>query len=152
MGTSKFSGAIIAAAQEAQRQTKCPASVTLAQWALESGYGKYCSAPNNYFGIKWHSKCSYPSHEVATKECYNGKWVVIQAKFIAFPSLEAACTYHGRLLMSPTGPYKSAIKFAGNWKEFLHAIAHIYATDPKYEEKIASIITSNGLDTYDVAV
>lgn len=143
---SLFTPEIIAAAKAAHKSTGCPASVTLAQWALESGYGKHLSAPNNYFGIKWHPKCRYPAHEVPTKECYNGKWTVINAKFIAFPTLEAACEYHGKLLMQP--PY-NADPFKSDWKTFLHHIAHIYATDPAYENKIAGIIVANKLSQYD---
>lgn len=141
-----FPAEIIAAAKAAQKETGCPASVTLAQWALESGYGKHCAAPNNYFGIKWHPKCRFGFHEVKTKECYGGKWTVISAKFIDFPTLQDAMAYHGKLLMQH--PY-DARTFSGDWKAFVHHIAPIYATDPKYEAKLIAIITTNHLDEYD---
>jgi len=44
---------IIAAAQSSQQKWGIPASVTIAQWALESGWGKYMPPDsNNPFGIK----------------------------------------------------------------------------------------------------
>ena len=44
---------IIAAAREAQRKWKIPASISLAQWALESGWGRHMPpGSNNPFGMK----------------------------------------------------------------------------------------------------
>ena len=42
---------IIAAAQAAQTQYRVPASVSVAQWAFESGWGAHAPG-NNPFGIK----------------------------------------------------------------------------------------------------
>jgi flagellum-specific peptidoglycan hydrolase FlgJ len=49
-----FHADIIQAAQSAQRAYPCVfACVTLAQWAIESGYGREIPAgSNNFFGIK----------------------------------------------------------------------------------------------------
>ena len=49
-----FSPEVIRLAQESEKKWGVPASVTLAQYALESGYGTSSVAKNanHYFGIK----------------------------------------------------------------------------------------------------
>ena len=95
-----FPPEIIKAACLAEKTTGCPAELTLAQWALESGYGRYDMDANNYFGIKWYATCKYPYVVKATKEFYNHTWVVVEAKFIHFPTIAACFEYHGRMLFS----------------------------------------------------
>lgn len=147
---SAFPESIIAAAQAAQRETGCLASVSLAQWALESGYGHYPCAPNNYFGMKWYTGCKYSFTIRHTHECYKGKWVTIDARFQSFPSLAVGFAEHAKLLMKFNGPYKKALPFKDNWLKFVQAIAPIYATDNKYAEKLISIVNQHRLWQYDV--
>ena len=47
-----FTSEDIKLAQDVQAKYGVPASVTLAQYALESGYGKSTVGANNYFNIK----------------------------------------------------------------------------------------------------
>lgn len=141
---------VIAAAQEAQRQTGCLASIALAQWALESGWGKYTMGACNPFGMKWYPGCKYPFVVQHTKECEKGKWINIEAKFQHFPDMATAFIEHGKLLMNPKGPYRSALPFANDYRKFVKGIAHIYATDPNYEQLILKIIAGSKLDKYDL--
>jgi flagellum-specific peptidoglycan hydrolase FlgJ len=56
------------AAKDSMRQTKVPASITLAQAALESQWGK--SAPgNNFFGIKANTSWKGKTQKLKTWEC-----------------------------------------------------------------------------------
>jgi flagellum-specific peptidoglycan hydrolase FlgJ len=148
--SSGFPPAVIAAAQEAQRLTGCLASVSLAQWALESGWGKYLAGPHNYFGMKWYRGCKYPFAVKHTKEVYKGKWITVEAKFQAFPDDATAFTEHGKLLMRPTGPYRKALPYRMDWREWIMRIAPIYATDPHYADKLISIIITNSLLRHDM--
>ena len=55
----KFSEEDIQLAQKVQDTYGVPASVTLAQYALESGYGKSTVGKNNYFNIKGDGQGGY---------------------------------------------------------------------------------------------
>src|SRR5215475_11725970 len=67
---------VIAAAQASHDKWKIPASVTLAQWALESGWGrKMPLGSNNPFGIKAASGQAFV--EAITREHINGQGVTI---------------------------------------------------------------------------
>lgn len=146
---SLFPADIIAAAQKSQRDTGCPACITLAQWAEESGYGHAVSGTHNYFGIKWAKGCPYTFTMCWTQEEVNGKRISIKAPFINFPDAATGFDYHGKLLMNPNGPYKRAIPFKNNWRVFLHQIVVApYATDSQYEHNITKIIVDNHLDYY----
>jgi flagellum-specific peptidoglycan hydrolase FlgJ len=64
----------IDAAQAAQKAYGLPASVSLAQFALESGYGKYDLGVNNFFGIKYGKNVKCDGFvEKQTKEFIKGK-------------------------------------------------------------------------------
>ncbi len=88
---------IIDAAQETQRETGVPASATLGQWALESGFGAH-SPGNNPFGIK--ALKGQPSQMLWTKEkAKNGSGLVrVKQPFRVFDSLEDAFRARGQLL------------------------------------------------------
>jgi flagellum-specific peptidoglycan hydrolase FlgJ len=144
-----FPSEVVTAAQKALSLTGCPASVALAQWAQESGFGKYQLNAHNPFGMKWYMGCPYPFVVVPTKEWVDGHYEVQEARFIAFPDLQTAFIEHGKLLMNPNGPYAGCIKFKDNWKEFVQAIAKIYATDPHYEQSLISLIQLYKLYLYD---
>lgn len=142
-----FPAAIVTAAQASETETGVKTCITLAQWALESGYGKHFPTGSfNPFGIK--ARPGQPYVEAPTKEYLNGKWVTVQARFRKFPSFAEAFQHHGRLLCS--GPYKVALNYRGDWRKFLQRIAGIYATDPKYFEKIESIIGNYRLFEFDL--
>jgi len=149
MTDTKFPADIIHAAQASMLTTGCPASLTLAQWALESAWGKQLAAKNNYFGIKWFKGCRFPAEVKSTHESYHGKDVVIKAPFVAFPTLQDAFDYHGRLLTNPHGPYRDALPVIHDAFKFMQRIAHIYATDPSYEQKLRSIMSKHNLTQYD---
>jgi flagellum-specific peptidoglycan hydrolase FlgJ len=146
----KFPKEVLHAAQASERATGCPACVSLGQWALESGYGKSALAKFNPFGMKWYRGCKFPYVSFSTKEYVNKQWITIEAKFQSFPDLATAFIEHGKLLMNPRGPYKRARPFAKDWLKFVEMIGPVYATDPKYFQKLTSIIQTYALYDYNL--
>ncbi|WP_036521602.1 glycoside hydrolase family 73 protein [Novosphingobium acidiphilum] len=136
---------IVAAARTADRQWHIPASVSLAQWALESGWGAHMPG-NNPFGIK-----AMPGHAVqrfATHESIHGHLVPCEQRFAAFASLDEAFDCHARLLA--TAPvYHAAFAALPDTRRFVALMAPHYATAPDYAAKILAVIDSAGLDRYD---
>ncbi|MDQ2763828.1 MAG: glucosaminidase domain-containing protein [Pseudomonadota bacterium] len=138
--------AAIAAARATQKKWKIPASVSLAQWALESGWGKHTSAPHNYFGMK--ALPGQPCQVVPTREVYKGHSVIIQAAFRSFACDEDAFDAHGKLLAT-AGVYAHARAALPDPFKFAHALTGTYATDPKYGDLLERIIRGSRLTKYD---
>ena len=135
-----------AAAMEEQRRYGIPASVTLAQMAVESGYGEsnLAKQDNNYFGIKasqdWiKSGKPWSYHH---DDHYNDK-------FCTFGSALESLEYHSKVLMADR--YKACRQYAPT--DHLHWIEGIkkggYATDPRYVATIEGVIKKYGLEKYD---
>ena len=135
-----------AAAMEEQRRYGIPASVTLAQMAVESGYGEsnLAKQDNNYFGIKasqdWiKSGKPWSYHH---DDHYNDK-------FCTFGSALESLEYHSKVLMADR--YKACRQYAQT--DHLHWIEGIkkggYATDPRYVATIEGVIRKYGLEKYD---
>ncbi|MFP5261306.1 MAG: glycoside hydrolase family 73 protein [Blastocatellia bacterium] len=145
----KFPDDVVAAAQESQRKWGVPSSVTLAQWALESSYGKHMPAgSNNPFGIK--AKPGQPSVEAGTEEEVGGKMISTKAPFRKYGSLTEAFDDHGRLLAT-SKYYKKAMEQSNEPAKFADSLTGVYATDSKYGEKLKQIITDNNLYQYDLS-
>jgi flagellum-specific peptidoglycan hydrolase FlgJ len=138
---------IIDAAVTSQRHWNVPASVTLAQWVVESAWG--ASVPpgsNNPFGIK--AGPDQPSVESATREVISGTSVAVTARFRAFSSLNEAFDEHGRLLATSPS-YTNAMKNIGNPEAFADALNGIYATDPEYSTTLKWVIQTYNFIRYD---
>ena len=124
-----------------------PASVTIAQWAVESAWG--ASMPpgsNNPFGIK--ATGDQPAVESPTREVLNGDNVVITARFREFDSLTQAFDEHGRLLAT-SSHYKDAMLQKDNPEAFANALTGVYATDPNYGFTLNWVMQNYGLSEYD---
>lgn len=143
----------IDAAQTAQKAYGVPASVSLAQFALESGYGKHDLGANNFFGIKYGKNVRCDGFvEKQTKEFINGKYITITAKFAKFNSVEGAFLEHARFIAKHP-QLSRAMEFKANPEKFVCALQEgtiKYATDPQYVEKLVSIMKSQKLYQYDV--
>ena len=138
--SEKFSKEAIQYAIETQSKYGVPASVTLAQYALESGYGTSSLAVNhnNYFGITG-------SFNGNSYRDVNGRnWRV-------YSSMRESFDDHGNLLAN-SGLYDSA-KYASNVTEYVNAIAETYAPSSdgnnNYAGNILQIISDNNLTKYD---
>lgn len=147
-----------------------PASVTLAQWALESGWGKSVSGKNNFGGITAKTTGANfphtpgrplePATLVWTHEVVKGTRVKCQRWFKDFATPAAYFEAHGKLL-GTSKIYAEARSKLPDVDAFVDALDPeykprakdpnwlAYATDPKYAETLKSIIRTNGLKQYD---
>lgn len=145
----RFNADVVLAAQATQRSLGIPASVTLAQWAVESAYGsRMPHGSNNPFGIK--ARPGDDSVVVWTKEEVNGKMVSVQAAFRVFRSLDEAFVKHAELLAFGR-PYAAARKFVDDPDRFADALTGVYATDSSYGKMLKSIMRKNDLYRFDAA-
>lgn len=138
---------VVQAAQAAMRRWPIPASISLAQWALESGWGKHMPpGSNNPFGIK--ALAGQPSVTVPTREVVNGQSIMINAAFRAYATLEDAFEDHSRLLAT-AGAYARARTKLPDVFAFANALTGVYATDPNYGTMLGQIIRGSNLTQYD---
>jgi hypothetical protein len=144
--TSRFPADIIQAARASQQRWQVPASITLAQWALESGFGKHMpSGSNNPFGIKAGKNA--PFVEANTVEVINGQRVTVRAKFRKFDSIADAFDYHGRLLATNKA-YTRAMNVRQDPDAFADALTGVYATAPNYGSVLKSMMKKYNLYQY----
>ena len=131
-------------AQQEMRSYGIPASITLAQGLLESGmgYGRLAIEGNNHFGIKchkeWNGKRIY--HDDDKKgECFR----VYKNPVISYRDHSLFLRERNRyefLFDFKTDDYKS-------WAKGLKKAG--YATDPKYPDKLISLIERFNLTRFD---
>ncbi len=141
---------VVAGAQASHKKWGVPASVSIAQWAIESGWGKHMPpGSNNPFGMKTRVGKNDPFVEVPTGEVIGGRHVTVVARFRKFPDLTAAFMAKGELLATAK-VYATAFAKLPDVNAFINSFARIYATDPNYSKLIHSIIASNKLGQYDV--
>lgn len=147
MQKDAFFAMAVGPAQASQKETGVPASVTLAQAILESGWGdSHMGDAHNYFGIK--AQPGEPSVTMPTREVQGGKSVHIDAAFRRFASVEECFAAHGRFLRD-NSRYATAFQTTDG-ESFARAIAAAgYATDPKYADLLVQIIRENDLTQYD---
>jgi flagellum-specific peptidoglycan hydrolase FlgJ len=106
-----FLRSVVPAAQASQRATGVPASITIAQAILESGWGQSSLATeaNNYFGVKATALATPDEYaEFPTREFVSGTDVKVMAKFARYISPADSFTAHARLL-STVSRYKPAM-------------------------------------------
>lgn len=138
---------IVAAAQAAQARWGIPASISLAQFGLESGWGAHMPhGSNNPFGIK--ALLGQRLVTVPTREFVHGRYVTIQAPFRVFTNLAEAFDAHAKLL-AEKGAYAHARSLLPDVEAFSNALTGVYATDPHYGESLITIIHGGGLTRYD---
>ena len=125
-------------------RTGVPASITLAQGLLESGYGlsELAVKGNNHFGIKCHNTWTGAKvyHDDDTKgECFR-----------KYDSPEESFRDHSDFLR-----YRDRYKFLfdlelTDYEGWAHGLRKAgYATDPKYPEKLIRLIEEHELYLYD---
>ena len=147
---SYFPSDVVKAAQDAHAKyfpLGPYASVTLAQWAIESAYGS--AEPvgsNNPFGIKAVAGQQYVA--AMTREVIKGVNIEVEQKFAAYPSVEQAFEAHAHLLA--TSPYYKKAQQATSVEAYVQAMAPVYATAPNYASTLLGLIHSANLTQYDV--
>ena len=124
-----------------------PASVLLAQSALESGWGLHVKN-NAYFGIKGKSP-SGNSVSFGTTEVINGKVIHINDTFRAYADYAESADDYGRFLSS-NKRYKPAFLHTEQPNEFITEVASAgYATDTNYAPKLIHLMERYDLYEFD---
>lgn len=121
-----------------------PASITLAQGLLESGYGLSTLAKksNNHFGIKCHA--DWTGERVYHDDDAKGEC------FRKYPSVADSYADHGDFLR-----YKARYAFLfdyqkTDYKSWAHGLKKAgYATDPKYAYKLIDMVEKYSLHRFD---
>ena len=143
MLTSQQLPRLAAAAKAAclcEKATGLPAEITVAQWALESGWG--ASAPgNNCFGIK--ARAGRQTQVLSTIEHIDGVDQKQDLEFAAFDSIAECFDYHARLITEGKSYAKAWTNYMGSrdLQALISDLAPIYATDPAYADKLRSILS-----------
>jgi flagellar protein FlgJ len=147
MPPSAFIAMLAGAAQACQRKTGIPASITLAQAALESSWGSRALG-NNLFGIKADRSWTGPTISFRTTEHLGGKDVVLTDKFRAYASYAESMVDHAQFLLK-NPRYAACFKetTGAGWARALQAAG--YATDPDYAKKLIDIMRGRNLAFYD---
>ena len=146
-----------------QRESGILASVSLAQFILESGYGKseLAQNANNCFGMKkslsgntwdgsaWDGKSIYTKK---TQEYENGAYVTVTSDFRKYPSVEKSIADHSAYLLGAKNGSKlryDGLKDCTDYKKAVQIIKDGgYATSPTYVESLCSIIERWKLTQY----
>jgi flagellum-specific peptidoglycan hydrolase FlgJ len=136
-----FLQALLPDALEIERTQGIPAAVILAQAALESSYGKKAIGTYNIFGIK--GKGSDGTVEVTTHEYVKGIRKKVKEPFAKFATYAEALKRHAEVFYN--GHYNKAMPHLNAPKAFAKAIQGIYATDPRYAQKLVAIMRSQNL-------
>jgi flagellar protein FlgJ len=148
MTPAEFIAAIVPAAQACMRATRVPASVTVAQAALESAWGAHAPG-HNLFGIKADTGWSGPVTLQETHEVVDGRTIEMVARFRAYPDWQGSIDDHAAFL---AGNPRYKFAFADpRGPEFAEAIARAgYATDPVYAAKLKAVMTAHKLCALDL--
>lgn len=139
-----------AAARVSQEQFGVPASITVAQAILESGWGQTDLAVkgNNFFGIKDTEFCE-GYIEFPTAEYVNGKVQIVRAKFEKYPTEERSFEHHARLISS-ADRYQPAMEVAKDPGAFaLQLLACGYSTEPRYPKLLMDLVRQYNLTRFD---
>ena len=152
-GESHFLKVAVPAALLSQRETGVPASITIAQAILESGWG--CSALArlglNFFGIKAEAYVHPDGYiELPTHEVVNGHSVEEQARFARYATVADSFKAHAWLL-SAAHRYARAMEARQDAAKFAAALETCgYSTDPHYGQSLMRLVTEFDLTQYDV--
>lgn len=164
MSTQEFINAVGPIAREDYRKTGVLASVTLAQAINESGWGKsgLTQSSNNMFGMKtslsgnnwsgsaWDGR-SYT--EVKTTEEYNGKKVIITAKFRKYPSVAQSIADHSAYLSNAMNGSKRRYDGLTATKSYSSQLSILqkggYCTWSGYVSELTTLIKKYNLTSWD---
>ena len=149
-----------------QRRSGILASVSMAQFILESGYGKseLALGANNCFGMKkslsgntwsgsvWDGVSIYKKKTQEQKA--DGSYVTVTAEFRKYPNVDDSIADHSAYLLGAKNGEKfryDGLKGCSDYKKAVQIIKDGgYATSLTYVEKLYSIIEKWKLTQYDV--
>lgn len=153
-----FIAALAGAARASARTYHVPASVTLAQAILESGWGASAlsAADHNDFGIKCLNGARGPlaigCHTYSTTECGGGRCRPTTASFRVYRSVADSVADHGRFLVV-NRRYARAFAYRNNPNQFAVQLQlSRYATSPTYARSLQYLMRQYNLYRYDVHI
>lgn len=149
-----FFARVAGPAQKSMRTWQVPASVTIAQAVLESGWGRstLTRVDHSYFGMKCFGGpgpiavgCSgYATQECEGKACHGTR-----ASFRAYRTMADSFDDHGRQLAT-LARYRTAMRFTADPERFAREIHKAgYATSPSYAGNLIDLIRRYNLTRYD---
>jgi flagellum-specific peptidoglycan hydrolase FlgJ len=143
--------AVVPAAQLCMRQFGIPASVTLAQWIVESSWG--CSQlalqAKNFFGVKWTHLDNELYVEMPTAEYLKGVKTIVEADFVKYDNADESFQAHATLL-AEAWRYAPAMKVRWSPARFADALqACGYSTNPHYAADLMTLVVEEKLAQYD---
>ena len=162
MKPDDFIATIGPAAQDSMRITGIPASFTVAEAAVESGWGTsgLTIQAKNLFGVKADKSWTGPIVVMQTREFLNGEWVMVPARWRKYDDWHGSIEDHAEFLVE-NPRYHAAFEqpapgegenAAPTGERFAQAVAAAgYATDPDYAAKIIQIMRAHDLHTLDLA-
>lgn len=135
MSTDEFIQKIGPAARRVCLAYNLPASVCIAQAAIESAWGRYVIGEYNFFGRKWNGigPCkSLPTEEVDS----NGNWYTITANFQLYDSLDAAIEDWCQLMRNDSN-YEAAVEI---WDKTLESyrVRQCYGKEICYRPRLCT--------------
>jgi flagellum-specific peptidoglycan hydrolase FlgJ len=135
-------------AQRAMAATGVPASVTVAQAIVETGWGKHTiGEAKNLFGIKGRGPLG--SVRARTREFIKGKDVFVEADFAKYESFEQSITEHARFFLR-NRRFARALQFKDDPDAFAREIHKAgYATDPHYADVLIKYMRDYNLYRFD---
>ena len=145
---------VIQAAQKSMMQWNVPASVTLAQFGLESAWGTKMPgglSSNNPFGIKWSGTGPFVT-ALTREETRAGRSYYTTAKFAKYASIKDAFDEHGKLIatLQCYAVPMHIWEISHDIDRFVTALSPIYATSHGYAALIMNIIHTSDLTQYDL--
>ena len=151
MTPQAFIAAIGPAAIASAGRTKIPASFTVAEGALESGWGtsQLAIQGKNLFGVKADASWHGPTVSMQTREFLHGTWVMVPALWRAYADWSGCMDDHAAFLMN-NPRYRGCFEHTDGPGFAVAVQAAGYATDPHYSALITQLITQHGLAALDV--
>jgi flagellar protein FlgJ len=153
---AQFLATAAAGAQRGWREYGVPASVTMAQAILESGWGRsgLAAVDKNFFGIKCFSgkfgTLANGCHDYKTSECTKaGSCFTTTATFRTYATMAHSFRDHGNFL-KVNSRYQPAFVYSKDANKFIWQVWKAgYATDPNYYTKVTTLMASYKLYQYD---
>ena len=135
-------------AQHAMAITEVPASVTVAQAILETGWGKHTiGSAKNLFGIKGRGPLG--SVRAQTKEYVKGRYVTVEADFAKYESFDQSVDEHAQFFLR-NRRYARALQVKYDPDAFAREIAKAgYATAPDYADALIKLMRDYNLYRFD---
>ena len=152
----QFLRAAVPGTQRGWREYGVPASVTMAQAILESGWGRssLSTADRNYFGIKCQNgrfgTIANGCHVYNTQECTKtGTCFSTSDAFRTYASMTNSFRDHGNFL-KVNRRYQPAFAYTKDANRFIWQVWKAgYATDPNYYTKVTTLMAQYDLYQYD---